>query len=170
MKKCERVKSLRIEDLSLVSRSWSGCGSRVAGDWTNAGTISAVVAVFTTQDPIPQFSARGQLADQQTVVFPVVIPSGVKQAEFRLGWCEDWGRYPNHDMNLFAIAPNGLTNLLGATSNNPEVVVVINPAPSTWRVMIRGFDVNTGSDKYEVVLPITAELREIRRGIDRNGN
>ena len=121
----------------------------VGGDWTNAGTISADVAIFSTKEPIPQFSTQGQLADQQTVVLPIVIPSGVSQAEFRLGWREDWGRYPSNDLDLFMVQPNGLTNPLGATESNPEVVRVNNPAAGTWTAVIRWFSVATGSDKYE---------------------
>jgi Subtilase family len=121
----------------------------VGGDWTNAGTISADVAIFSTTEAIPQFSAQGQVVEQQTLVFPIVIPSGVSQAEFRLIWREDWGRYPTNDLDLFVIRPNGLTNLDGATSSDPEVVRLNNPVAGTYTAVIRGFDVPTGSDKYE---------------------
>ena len=134
----------------------------VAGDWTNAGTISADVAIFSTKEPIPQFSTQGQLVDQQTLVVPIVIPSGVRQAEFRVGWREDWGRYPTNDLDLFAVAPNGLTSLLGATSNNPEVVVINNPAPGTWRAIVRGFEVNTDSDKYELRVSLDGKVVKIK--------
>ena len=134
----------------------------LAGDWTNAGTISADVAIFGTVDSIPQFSTQGQVADQQALVFPLVIPSGVHQAEFRLGWREDWGRYPTADVDLFLIGPGGTANLTGATSNNPEVVVLNNPAAGTWTLIVHGFDVPTGSDKFELRASLDGKVVKIK--------
>jgi hypothetical protein len=75
--------------------------------------------------------------------FPINVPAGVPKAKFRLSWREDWGNVPTNDLDLFAIKPSGLTSLASATENNPERVVVNNPAQGTWVVVISGFRIPT---------------------------
>ncbi len=122
----------------------------VNGDWTNAGEIGASVNVFSTTEPIPQFTAQGKIVSGQTLVFPVNIPAGVSVAEFRAGWREDWGNYPTNDIDLILVAPGGALNFAGATIGNPEVAVVNNPAPGQWLAVVDGFEVATGTDKFEL--------------------
>ena len=50
---------------------------------------------------------------------------------------------------MIIIAPNGGTNLDGATAANPEVVSIDNPAAGQWLVLVDGFEVSSGSDKFE---------------------
>ncbi len=121
----------------------------VNGDWTNAGTISAKVTVFSTTDPIPQFTSQGKVANGQTIAIPVNVPAGTSVAEFQLGFREDWGDYPTSDVDLFLIAPNGAVYGGGVTLNSPERVVFKNPAAGTWVALIYGFQVWTDDDKYE---------------------
>jgi hypothetical protein len=121
----------------------------VNGDWTNAGNISANVSVFSTTEPLPKFTAHGKISTGQLLVFPVTVPSNTDNVEFRTGWREDWGNYPTNDIDMIVIAPNGTANLDGATVNNPEVVSIDNPAVGNWLVLIDGFDVPSGTDKFE---------------------
>ena len=121
----------------------------VNGDWTNAGTIGATVSIFSVTEPIPQLTAEGKIVAGQTLVFPVNVPSGVSKAEFRAGWREDWGNYPTNDIDLILVTPGGSFNLAGATLSNPEVAVVTNPAPGQWYALVDGFEVPTGTDKFE---------------------
>ena len=121
----------------------------VNGDWTNAGTISANVTIFSATDPIPGFSGQGKIGQGQRVLIPVNVPAGTAKAEFRLGWREDWGNYPTNDIDLILVLPNGTVNLNGASLNNPETATVANPAAGTWLAIIQGFEVSTGDDKYE---------------------
>ena len=48
-------------------------------------------------------------------------------------------------MCLLSAAPTSLE----PTSNNPEVVVVNNPATGQWLALVDGFDVETGTDRFE---------------------
>jgi subtilisin family serine protease len=130
----------------------------VNGDWTNNGTISADVAVISTKDPVPQFSAQGKIGDQQLLAFPVNVPAGVNQADFRLRWNEDWGTYPTADVDLILVAPNGTVNLNGATLNNPEEAIVANPMPGTWFAIVAGFEIDTGSDKFELRVALDGKV------------
>jgi subtilisin family serine protease len=130
----------------------------VNGDWTNGGTISADVAVISTTDPVPQFTTQGKIGDQQLLSFPVNVPAGVNQADFRLSWRADWGTYPAADVDLILVAPDGLLNLSGATLNNPEEAIVANPMPGTWLAFVVGFEIHAGSDKFELRVALDGKV------------
>lgn len=121
----------------------------VSGDWTNAGPISALVTVFSTTDPIPQFTTQGMIANSQLVAIPVQIRAGTGKAEFSLGWREDWGNYPTSNVDLILVSPTGAVNTEGISLNNPERVTVANPAAGTWTAIILGYEIWTGTEKFE---------------------
>jgi subtilisin family serine protease len=133
----------------------------VSGDWTNAGTISANVAVFTDRTPFPGLTDQGRITDGGQLVIPVQIPIGVTEAQFRLGWRADWGRYPASDVDMFLFDPALNLLLSGATLRNPEVVTVNNPAPGTWLVVVDGFEIHADPDRYE--LQVIGDGRVIRK-------
>ena len=133
----------------------------VSGDWTSAGTISADVGVSSSVEATPQMSTQNKIADQEILRYPVTMPSGVKQAEFRLSWREDWGQYPTADLDLILVAPNGTVNLAGAALSDPEVAVVANPAPGTWPVLVSGSQVNTATDKFELRISLDGRVLKI---------
>ena len=122
----------------------------VNGSWTNAGAISGDVAIVSLTDPVPQFTTQGTIADQELLSFPVNVPAGVSQADLRLTWREDWGNYPAADVDLILIAPDGTLNFDGASLNMPEHVVVNNPVPGTWFCIVSGFEIHTGTDRFEL--------------------
>jgi len=130
----------------------------INGDWTNAGTISADLSVQSLTEPIPQFTTQGKLDDQEFLVFPVQIPAGVAQAEFRLSWLEDWGSYPSSDIDLILINPANALNFSGATENSPEVAAIANPLPGTWLAIVNGFQIHAGSDKYELRVSLDGKV------------
>jgi len=130
----------------------------VNGDWTNAGTISAHVTVFSVVDPIPQFTGQGKIGFGQTLAFPVKVPAGVAKAEFRLGWREDWSNYPASDVDMILVRPDGSLIFGGATLNNPEVITIDAPVQGQWIVLIDGFEVWTGTDKYELRVALDGKV------------
>jgi hypothetical protein len=130
----------------------------VNGDTTNAGTVSADVTITSTSEAIPQFSAQGTIADQQLLSFPVSIPAGVSKATFRLSWRENWSRFPTADIDMIPIKPNGQLVLDGATLNSPEVAVVSNPPAGTWIVLVNGFQIPTGTDKFELRVDLDGKV------------
>lgn len=130
----------------------------VNGDWTNAGTISAHVNVFSLVDPIPQFTGQGKIGFGQALAFPVKVPAGVAKAEFRLGWREDWSNYPTSDVDMILVRPDGSLLFGGATLNNPEVVTIDAPAQGQWIVLIDGFEVWTGTDNYELRVALDGKV------------
>jgi serine protease AprX len=132
----------------------------VNGDWTNAGTISADVAILSIKDPVPQITAQGKLANGQFTVIPVRIPAGVEQADFRLIWREDWSNYPASDLDMFIYDPGANLVTYGASLDDPEHASVEDPGPGTWFVLVDGYEIWTNSDKFE--LRVTADGRVLR--------
>jgi len=130
----------------------------VNGDWTNAGNVSGDVTVLSLTDPIPQLTAQGKIADQELLSFAVNVPAGVSVADFRLGWREDWSNYPNADLDLILIAPNGSVNFSGASLNNPEHAVVNKPLAGTWLALISGFEIHTATDKFELRVALDGKV------------
>jgi hypothetical protein len=130
----------------------------INGSSTNAGTISGDVAIFSLTDPVSQFTTQGRIADQELLPFPVNVPAGVDQADFRLSWREDWGNYPTADVDLILIDPSGAPNFDGAMLNNPERVVVDNPLPGLWFAIVDGFSIPTGTDKFELRVALDGQV------------
>ncbi len=121
----------------------------VSGDWTNAGEISARVAVFSTTEPVPGFTSQGRIAEGGLVAVPFSVKAGAKLAQLRLEWREGWGSYPANDLDLILVRPDGSLSFAGATLRNPELVNISNPIAGQWVALIEGFEVNSGEDRYE---------------------
>jgi hypothetical protein len=130
----------------------------VNGDWTNAGQIGASVHVFSLTDPVPGITTQGTIGNGDTVIVPLTIPAGTGVADFRLSWRETWGQYPTNDIDLILVRPNNTVDFGGATINNPEHVVVNNPAAGNWLVVINGFDVAARSDKFELRIALDGKV------------
>lgn len=120
------------------------------GDWTNAGAIEADVNVFSIADPLPGSTDQGKVAEGDLIFVPFTVPAGTSVAEFRLGWREDWARYPLNDVDLILVDPNGNFNFDGATLNVPENATVFSPMPGNWSAVVSGFELHTTDDKYDL--------------------
>ena len=81
-------------------------------------------------------SAQGRIAERQALFFPVNVPAGVSQADFRLSWREDWGNVPANDLDLLVINPNGeiLTNF-HVISGSQQVEVML-PDQSKYKATV----------------------------------
>ena len=130
----------------------------VNGSWRNAQDLSVDVSVTSLTDPIPQFTQQGKIDQTQTILVPFTIPAGTNEAKFRLAWRADWGSFPTADIDLYLVSPSGQVNSDGATENNPENVLIQNPQPGNWVAMITGFDIPTGSDKYEFRIELDGKV------------
>ena len=126
----------------------------VNGDWTNAGAVSADVSLVSIIDPTPQITRQGKVAQSDFIYVPIAIGPGVSTADFRLIFREDWSNYPVSDVDMILIQPGGSPIFNGATLSDPEHVLVYNPIPGTWTVVINGFEVHVASDKYELRVSI----------------
>jgi hypothetical protein len=130
----------------------------LSGTWTNAGAVSGRVSIVSDTNPLPSFTAQGKISQGQTLVFPVNIPAGVGEAEFRLSFHDDWASYPTNDIDMLLVKPDGSLVLDGATLNAPERVIVNNPAPGTWYVLVDGFAVYGSSERFELRVTLDGQL------------
>jgi hypothetical protein len=120
----------------------------VMGDSINGGTVSADVSVTPYTGPLPTTTASGKIRGGDNLFFPIKIPAGVSVAEFNLRWDGDWGHYPTNDLDMYLFDPANGIDGSGATLNSPEDVVVHNPIPGIWNVLIQGFFVPTKKDNF----------------------
>jgi hypothetical protein len=130
----------------------------LSGSWTNESNVSATVSVKSFTDSVPQLTTQGTLQHHQTITFPVTIPAGVSVADFRLWFRNDWGTYPTSDIDMVLFDPDLNRNGDGAHLNDPEHATVSNPTPGTWFVVIVGFDIPSGSDKYELRVSLDGKV------------
>ena len=130
----------------------------VNGDWTNAGTVSANVAIVSATDPLPQLTTQGKIAPGQLIVMPLTIPPGTSTADFQLAWREDWGSFPLNDLDLILVAPNGTVNFDAATMNSPERATIQKPLAGVWTLLVDGFEIHTGSDKFELRIALDGKV------------
>lgn len=115
----------------------------ILGDWTNAGRISADLAIELEHTDRGADTAHGTIAEGQTITVPFVVPAGAKQLHVELSWNDDWGRYPTNDLDLLLRDPGAKTNTDGSTASSPERVTVQDPTAGTWNVLIQGFSIFT---------------------------
>jgi hypothetical protein len=130
----------------------------LSGSYTNEKSVSADVAVNSFRVPTPGQTTNGFIDNHQQIVFPVTIPPGASVAEFRLSFRNDWGTYPTSDIDMILFDPNLNQNTDGAHLNDPEKAIVSNPIPGTWFVLIKGFDIPAGSDKYELRVAVDGKV------------
>lgn len=122
----------------------------VNGDWTNAGEVSADVTLSSVTDPTPKITRQGKVSQSEMVFLPITIPPGVSVADFRLAFREEWSNYPASDIDMIVIPPDFNLLLGGASFNAPERLIVNNPMPGEWTVLINGFELHVPEDKVEL--------------------
>ena len=57
-----------------------------SGDWTNAGTVSYTVDIWTTSEAFPQHTAKDKIDNGETHVYQFDVPAGTAALETRLEW------------------------------------------------------------------------------------
>jgi hypothetical protein len=122
----------------------------INGDWTNAGRVSANISIASTDIPLDGLTSAGKIRPGDAFTFPVTVPAGVTEAEFRLSWKDDWGSYPTSDLDMVLVSPSSVVNQDGATLNSPEVATVANPEAGTWLVHVIGFEIPDGKDFFKL--------------------
>jgi hypothetical protein len=138
----------------------------VQGDWTNASPISATVTINRVRKLPTLPSTLGLIRQDDVIPYTVTVPAGKTQAAFELFWLQNWGRYPTNDLDMIVIDPNGTEvqdadgNPPGATLNSPERVLVDNPIPGTWRILVQGFTIQRHTDLFTVT--VTADGKRLK--------
>ncbi|MCI0408503.1 MAG: hypothetical protein L0191_08065, partial [Acidobacteria bacterium] len=62
------------------------------------------------------------------------------------------------DVDMVLVDPDGLINTAGATLSDPERVVLANPKPGVWQVLLFGFEVHSIDDKYELRVSVDGNV------------
>jgi serine protease AprX len=130
----------------------------VNGDSTNAGNVSASVAISSLTHPIPQFTKQDKVQTNDLTIVPFAVPSGVSEVDVRLSWRDDWGAFPPADLDVTVISPDGLPNFAGATLRNPEAVKIAQPKAGQWLAVVYAFDIPSGDDKYELRIALDGKV------------
>lgn len=120
----------------------------VMGDFTNAGEISAKITITEQEQKPARPLVKQRIRDGQSDNVLVNVEAGVASVNFELDWQGDWGHYPVNDLDLILIDPNGNVYFDGATLRVPEKVVIPNPAPGVWNLIIDGFQLHGTRDRY----------------------
>jgi hypothetical protein len=125
----------------------------VQGDWTNASPISAKITIERRRQPLGRPSVTAPIGQDDLIPYEVDVPEGPSDVLFELFWRQNWGRYPTNDLDMFVLTPYGDLlvdangNRQGATLDSPERVVVTNPVPGRWTIIVSGFAIQPGSAK-----------------------
>ncbi len=118
----------------------------LAGDWTNAGRVSADVSIRRVRRGLGFPSGTAFLRDGDTIPFEVQVPAGVEQLVLETHFLKNWGAYPTSDIDMIILDPDGNENIDGATLASPERAVLEAPAPGVWTVLVNAFALPTGRD------------------------
>jgi hypothetical protein len=127
------------------------------GDWTNAGSISADVAVSCVKAPNGRKTADGKIAEDDFQFVSVEVPAGTTEVVFETSWKNNWSSYPTDDIDMFLIDPLGDPNFDGATISSPERVELANPMGGVWTVVVNGFTVIDEDKDSKWELRVTAD-------------
>jgi subtilisin family serine protease len=122
----------------------------VSGDWTNAGVMSAEVALAVVQTPAPVQTLIGRIGEFQTIEIPFTVPSGAKILDGHLSWSRGWEGIPLNDIDLVLVDPTGFASYGAATLNVPEQTTILDPRPGTWKAQIYGFEMPVRLDKFKL--------------------
>ena len=120
----------------------------VMGDFTNAGKVRARVTVEEQRINLKKALLKRKIADGDFDELQLRVEPGTVSVEFGLDWNGDWGHYPVNDLDLILIDPEGNLWIDGATLLIPEKAVIDSPVPGIWNVIIDGFELHGGEDRY----------------------
>jgi hypothetical protein len=124
-----------------------------AGDWTNAGTVSYSVDIWTSKEVFPQHTAKAKIGHGESHVYTFAVPAGTAALETRLAWMNMNGNYPISDVDVILTPPSGPVVNSCNSVRTPEVCVVANPVAGTWTARVVGFSipefgVPSGGEQY----------------------
>jgi subtilisin family serine protease len=124
-----------------------------AGDWTNAGSVSYSVDIWTSSENFPQHTAKAKIAHGESHVYTFDVPAGTAALETRLSWMNMQGNYPISDVDVVLTPPSGPVVNTCNTARSPELCVVEDPVAGTWTARVVGFSipefgVPTGGEHY----------------------
>ena len=134
-----------------------------SGDWTNAGTISYKVDIWTTNEAIASHTAKDRIDNGEIHVYTFEVAAGTASLEGRLEWTNMNGNYPISDLDVVLTPPTGPVVNSCNTARTPELCSVTNPVAGTWTARVVGFSipdfgVPSGSEHYTLRIEVDGDL------------
>jgi subtilisin family serine protease len=134
-----------------------------SGDWTNAGSISYQVDIWTTNESFPAHSAKDRIDNGEGHVYTFDVPPSTVSLETRLEWKNMNGNYPIADLDVILTPPAGPVVNSCNTGRTPELCVVTKPAAGTWTARVVGFSIPdfgipSGQEHYTLRIEVDGEL------------
>jgi subtilisin family serine protease len=130
----------------------------VNGDWTNAGVMSADLALSVVQVPAPVQTLQGRISEFQTIEIPFTVPAGTQRLEARLSWQKGWEGIPLNDIDLTLVDPHGFPDYGAASLAVPEQTLINDPTPGPWKAQIYGYEMPTKVDRFKLRILIDGEV------------
>jgi hypothetical protein len=111
-------------------------------DYSNQNPVSQVrITRLNEYERLGERVFNGELKAGDEVRVPVTIEPGTEQVVFDLDWNRDWRFYPTSDFDMLIYDPgNQLISIDGVTASAPERVVISDPAPGEWTVLIEAIE------------------------------
>lgn len=143
----------------------------VAGDWTNAGRIQATVEITTDKaGRALRRPINGRIAAEDGFnVHMLDIEPGTTELILTLDWSSDWSMWPTNDLDLYVLTPDFDLVLVdgdadgdwdGLSVDAPERLVIANPTPGQWTLLVDGFTIWNRQESYQITAHTTSASGE----------
>lgn len=139
-----------------------------SGDWTNAGTISYKVDIWTTNESFASHTAQDAIDNGESHLYTFDVPVGTASLETRLEWMNMNGNYPISDLDVILTPPTGPVVNACNTGRTPELCTVGKPVSGTWtaRVVgfsIPGFGIPSAREHYSLRIEVDGNLISLKQ-------
>src|SRR5262245_23780064 len=132
----------------------------IQGAWTNAGGASADLIIERQLVDQAKPTASGKIRQDDILPFSVNVPAGTRQLVVEASWENGWESYPTSDLDLFLIDPLQVVHS-GVTLDAPERLVVDQPNPGRWGIILQGFAIQGRTERFH--LSVTAGGVRLRK-------
>jgi subtilisin family serine protease len=131
-----------------------------AGDFVNEDAVRFKVRIRREnfRKPLRHPVAYGKVNQGDVLFIPVYIPDDAEKATIDLEWRYNWARFPTNDLDLYLTGPvfpfpPDDTTYADASLNSPERIVLEDPKPGYYLVIIEGYEIHK-PDCYKVFLTL----------------
>lgn len=114
----------------------------VMADSVNVGNISADLKVSAKRGEKVSPSLLGIVTQDEQDQYVIYVPQKTSEMSINLSWVKNWAVYPSDDLDVYLQSPNGEVIYDGATISSPERILVKDPTPGAWQIVIDGYEVN----------------------------
>ncbi|MGD8781747.1 MAG: S8 family serine peptidase [Ignavibacteria bacterium] len=138
----------------------------LVGDWTNVGKVSASVGINTEYEINCFPRVSGKVTEGEIKTYEVEVPANTAELNLKLSWRDNWKRYPTDDLdmsvydpadNLILVDNDGDDDTDGISLDSPERLSIASPEEGTYTVLVEGYTVWKGKEKFKLFTDLVAE-------------